>query len=92
MEYGSTSRNYSSKGHLNGTVQEDMEKALRYFGMGMDIIARRTSEEQSIKSNAEEKSNMMSVEVWEQKLCVLIEVSFQELDMLGYETERRGSP
>ena len=63
MEYGSTSRNYSSKGHLNGTVQEDMEKALRYFGMGMDIIARRTSEGQSVKSNAEEKSNMMSVEV-----------------------------
>lgn len=92
MEYGSTSRNYSSKGHLNGTVQEDMEKALRYFGMGMDIMARRTSEERSVKSNAEEKSNMMSLEVWEQKLCVLIEVSFQELDMLGYEEERRGSP
>lgn len=63
MENGSTSRNYSSKGHLNGTVQEDMEKALRYFGMGMDIMARRNSEERSVKSNAEEKSNMMSVEV-----------------------------
>ena len=63
MENGSTLRNYSSKGHLNGTVQEDMEKALRYFGMGMDIMARRNSEERSVKSNAEEKSNMMSVEV-----------------------------
>ena len=44
MEHASTSRNYSSKVHLNGTVEEDVEKAPRYFGMGMGIMARRTSE------------------------------------------------
>ena len=60
---------------------------MRYFGMGVDIVAKRISEEWSVMSNAEEKSNKMSLEEWEQKMCV--EASFEEPVGLGYEEKER---